>query len=102
MSDANLSMGGTFWIDSEPDKAGTIKVRLAADQSIDNFKVSLFGWGLKGDDTTKDITLEDIAFTGYSNTGFTGAISLPGSGWKLTDISVSLANTIGIELGQRR
>ena len=99
---------GSFWIyeskESEvvgsPDKPGVIVLKLKEGQSIENFKIARFPYLLRGDDTSNGITLKNMTFKGCSNTGFTGAVSLPGSGWRLEDVTVSLVNTIGIELGQ--
>ena len=99
---------GSFWIyeskESEvvgsPDKPGVIAVKLKEGQSIENFKIARFPYLLRGDDTSSGITLKNMTFKGCSNTGFTGAVSLPGEGWRLEDVTVSLVNTIGIELGQ--
>ena len=91
---------GQFWVDSAADKAGRIYVHLQEGQSIENFKFSPFPYLLRSDDTSSGITLKNMTFKGCSNTGFTGAVSLPGEGWRLEDVTVSLVNTIGIELGQ--
>ena len=93
-----------FFIDSNPNEAGTIYVKLKEGQKIDDFQFSPFPRLFYGDpDTTKNITIEgNVTFKGCSNTGKTGAVNFPGSGWDTTKatISVSHVNTIGIEFGQ--
>ena len=98
--DSELSEPGTFHINAPADSAGQITVRLKEGQNIANFLYSPFPWLLIGDENTEGITLENIQFVGCSNTGFTGAVNFPGAGWTVKDVTVSLANTIGIELGQ--
>lgn len=89
-----------FYISSAPNLEGTITVKLFGGDSIDDFQISPFSYLLRAHEGINNCTLKGINFKGCSNTNFTGAISLPGSKWTLTDIGVSLANTIGIELGQ--
>lgn len=91
---------GQFFIDSLPDQPGKMYTRLKENQAIEDFRISPFDRLLWGDDSCNGITIRDISFKGCSNTGKTGAINTPGSRWYLENITVSLANTIGIELGQ--
>jgi len=91
---------GEFWISGSPKQQRVIYIKLEPGQSIEDFRFSPSPWLLKGDESTQNIKIKNINFKGCSNTGFTGAVSLPGSGWTLEDVEVSLVNTIGIELGQ--
>ena len=91
---------GQFYINSNPEQPGKIYVLPEENQAIQNFRISPFDRLLWGDESCTGITIRDIAFKGCSNTGKTGAINTPGSRWYLENVSVSLANTIGIELGQ--
>lgn len=91
---------GQFYINSAPDAPGTIYVRLNDGQGIESFRISPFDRLLWGDEDCDRISLIDINFMGCSNTGKTGAINTPGRRWYLENVTVSLANTIGIELGQ--
>ncbi len=91
---------GEFYMSTEPTESGTIRVILKEGQSIEDFKIARFPYLLRADEQAENITLKNMTFKGCSNTGFTGAVSLPGEGWKLEDVTVSLVNTIGIEFGQ--
>ena len=90
---------GEFCVSSPADSAGTIKVRLRNGQRIEDFQISPFSRLVWGDNDTSGITIKNIKFKGCSNTSFTGAVNLPGKDWTLENVEVSLANTIGIELG---
>ena len=100
LGDEDALKEGQFFITSEPYEAGLIRIKLKEGQSIEDFKIARFPYLLRSDDTSSGITLKNMTFKGCSNTGFTGAVSLPGEGWRLEDVTVSLVNTIGIELGQ--
>ena len=92
-----------FYMNIEPNEPGDIFVYLKPGQSIDDFQFSPYDRLFFGDDGTKNITIEgNVTFKGCSNTGKTGAVNFPGSGWDTTKaiISVSHVNTIGIEFGQ--
>ena len=91
---------GEFFIDSKPELPGRIFVKLNDGQEIQDFMISPFDRLLWGDEACEGITLMNINFRGCSNTGKTGAINTPGSRWFVQNVNVSLANTIGIELGQ--
>lgn len=91
---------GQFFIDSAPNKIGTITAKLKEGQSIGDFMVSPFDRLLWGNENTSLVSIKNIDFIGCSNTGKTGALSFPGTGWQVEDVSIDLANTIGIELGQ--
>jgi|GEM_PF-5825960 len=91
---------GEFFIDSAPESPGNIYVLPSDDQAIHDFQISPFDRLLWGNDACTGITIKNIHFKGCSNTGKTGAINTPGSRWYLENVTVSLANTIGIELGQ--
>ena len=92
-----------FYMNIEPNEPGDIFVYLKPGQSIEDFVFSPYDRLFYGDDGTKNITIEgQVTFRGCSNTGKTGAVNFPGSGWDTTKaiISVSHVNTIGIEFGQ--
>lgn len=91
---------GSFHINSDPQNAGTIRVKLAAGQDLKDFQISPFPWLVWGDADCSGIELRDLIFRGCSNTGKTGMINTPGSNWTLVNVTAELANTIGIELGQ--
>lgn len=91
---------GEFYVDSEPDKVGTITVKLKPGQSIDDFMVSPFDRLLWGDDNCTGIELINIQFKGCSGPGKTGALNFPGTEWLVEDVSIDLASIVGIELGQ--
>ena len=103
VSDTDELIPGSFTIDVAPNEFGGIAVLLKSGQSIEDFVFSPYDRLFYGDDSTKNITIEgNVAFKGCSNTGKTGAVNFPGSGWDTTKaiISVSHVNTIGIEFGQ--
>ena len=91
---------GQFFIDTAPDQPGKIFVHLKEEQAIHDFRISPFDRLLWGNESCTGITIRNINFKGCSNTGKTGAINTPGSRWYLDGVTVSLANTIGIEMGQ--
>ena len=91
---------GEFFIDSAPDLPGRIFMQLKDHQAIQSFQLSPFDRLLWGDEACEGISIVNINFKGCSNTGKTGAINTPGHRWFLHNVNVSLANTIGIELGQ--
>ena len=91
---------GEFFIDSPPETSGKIYVSLKDDQAIQDFLISPFDRLLWGDASCNGISIRNIQFKGCSNTGKTGAINTPGQRWYLENVSMTLANTIGIELGQ--
>ena len=91
---------GQFYIDSPPESPGKIYVLPLSTQAIRDFLISPFDRLLWGDETCNGISIRGIHFRGCSNTGKTGAINTPGQRWYLENVSVSLVNTIGIEMGQ--
>ena len=103
VSDTDELIPGSFTIDVAPNEFGGIAVLLKPGQSIEDFQFSPYDRLFFGDEGTKNITIEgNVTFKGCSNTGKTGAVNFPGSGWDTTKaiISVSHVNTIGIEFGQ--
>ena len=86
---------GQFWIGG-----GEIFVKLAADQDIEDVRFYPVQYLLRGNEDCSGITIKDLNFYGCSNTGKSGAVNFPGSGWDVQNIRVEMVNTIGVEFGQ--
>ncbi len=91
---------GQFYIDAAPDQPGRIYVNPPDGGAMQKFEISPFDRLLWGDESCEGLALRSLHFKGCSNTGKTGAVCTPGKHWYLEDVTVELANTIGIELGQ--
>ena len=82
------------------DGGDNLYVRKPADKEDYDLYVCPYPRIVWGDENSSCV-LRNIKFIGCSNTGKTGAISLPGRDWSTSnDVTMDLANTIGIECGQ--
>ena len=91
---------GEFWVDSAPDVAGKIYMKLTESQNNGTLTVSPYPRLMWGDELTSGNILEKAYFHGCSNTGKTGAVNFSGGGWDVRYCQVDLSRTIGIEFGQ--